>query len=233
MSYILGFIAADGCVHKRKGRKNSYILSITNKEKCILEKIKQVVRTSASISIKNSGSNYRKEYYVLQICNEEIIKDLLILGILPRKTHNLSPLPIPDLYFADFTRGFFDGDGTVYIYNVNGISQIKAGFVSASFPFIADFNIRLCQFLKVPEKAIHTEPENKTRRRMERYNICFYITDCGRLADFMYEGSPNLYLKRKREIFEKWKSIKRRHYIKSNYPSKIGWHLNQKLATSS
>lgn len=28
---------------------------------------------------------------------------------------------------------------------------------------------------------------------------------------------------------EKWKSVKRQHYIKQNYPSKIGWKLNQKV----
>jgi len=32
--------------------------------------------------------------------------------------------------------------------------------------------------------------------------------------------------------FFKWKSIKsenRRHYMKKNYPSKIGWQLNKKV----
>jgi len=42
---------------------------------------------------------------------------LINLGVIPRKTYNLGEIKIPDEYFADFARGFFDGDGTVYIYN--------------------------------------------------------------------------------------------------------------------
>ena len=61
------------------------------------------------------------------------------------------------------------------------------------------------------------------------YSICFYIDDCEKLAGFMYRNNPTLCLFRKRQVFEKWKLIKRRHYIKQNYSSKIGWPLNQKV----
>jgi len=60
-----------------------------------------------------------------------------------------------------------------------------------------------------------------------KYDICFYIDDCEKLAEFMYGSNLTLYLPRKRQVFEKWKSTKRRHYIKQNYPSKVGWYLNQ------
>ena len=61
---------------------------------------------------------------------------------------------------------------------------------------------------------------------MTQYNICFYIDDSEKLAKFMYGNNPKLYLDRKKKIFDEWKLIKRRHYIKENYPSKIGWRLN-------
>ncbi len=63
------------------------------------------------------------------------------------------------------------------------------------------------------------------------YDICLYIDDCEKLAKSMYRNNPTLYLSRKRKIFEKWKLMKRRHYIKQNYPSKIGWQLNKKIFT--
>ena len=124
-------------------------------------------------------------------------------------------------------RWFFDGDGSVYIYNVNGTSQIKSSFVAATSPFITDFNERLCKSLKISEKSIHKlQFEDK---RMPQYSICLYVNDSEKLAEFMYGKNPTLYLKRKRDIFDKWRLIKRRHYIKQNYPSKIGWHLNEGL----
>jgi intein-encoded DNA endonuclease-like protein len=138
----------------------------------------------------------------------------------------LNPIKVSDAYFPDFVRGFFDGDGTVYIYKVNGTSQIKAEFVNPSFSFIADFNQCLCQALKIPQKSIHQEIPKRAKRTRIIYSICFYVDDCEKLSQFMYQNNPSLYLPRKYKIFEKWKTIKRRKYIKQNYPSKIGWRLN-------
>lgn len=88
----------------------------------------------------------------------------------------------------------------------------------------------MCKNLNIPIKNIHkTIP--KIKNKVPMYSICFYVNDCEKLDQFMYQNKPSLYLSRKRRIFEKWKNIKRRSYIKHNYPSKIGWHLNQNLIT--
>jgi len=64
---------------------------------------------------------------------------------------------------------------------------------------------------------------------MTQYSIYFYVDDCEKLANFMYGNSSVLFLPRKHRIFKKWESIKRRHYAKQNYPSKVGWRLNEKV----
>ena len=232
MSYVLGFVVADGCVgvkriRKKDGVKN-YYFNITSKDRLHLEYIKKAMNAHQKIYSKRSSYTQRKDYYFIQIGHQEICKDLLRLGIYPRKTYNLNPIKVPDKYFSDFVRGFFDGDGTVYILKVNGTPQIKAEFVSSSLSFIKEFNTQLCKDLDIPEKAIHQELPRRKDQKLIRYSICFYIDDCERLNRFMYRDSPTLYLPRKRQIFEKWKSIERRHYIKKNYPSKIGWRLNEK-----
>jgi hypothetical protein len=71
------------------------------------------------IGIKYSGSNKKEKCYRLQIGYQEICKDLLKLGIRPKKASTLNSINIPEEYFPDFVRGFFDGDGSVYIYKVN------------------------------------------------------------------------------------------------------------------
>jgi len=233
MSYILGFVVADGCVgvkgiRKRDGGKR-YFFNITSKDKLHLGKIKRAMIAHQKIGSKISGYTGRKDCYFIQIGHQEICKDLINLGILPRKTHNLNSIKVPKQYFPDFVRGFFDGDGTVYIYKVNNTPQIKAGFISVSLPFITGFNQQLCASLNIPQKAIH-KTVDKRGNETAQYNICFYVDDCERLTNFMYGNSTSLYLSRKRQIFEKWQLIKRRHYIKENYPPKVGWCLNQKVS---
>lgn len=127
-----------------------------------------------------------------------------------------------------YVLGFFDGDGSVYIYIVNKVAQVKGGFASSSFTFLNDFNQRVCRELSVVPKTIHKA--NDIRRTTSFYYIDFYINDCEKLAEFMYGNNPELYLPRKHQIFEKWKTTKRRHYIKQNYPSKIGWRLNEHVS---
>jgi hypothetical protein len=228
MSYILGFIVADGCIGTKRVRKDGgrqFFLDITSKDIQLLESIKTAMSASQKIIPKTSKTGYA---YRLQIGHQRICEDLIRLGILPRKTYKLGPINVPAEYSPHFVRGFFDGDGSVYLYEVNQTPQIKSSFISANLNFLSDFNSRLCNALGIPLKAIHRV--NPGGNRIVCYSICFYIDDSRKLADFMYRGNPILYLERKRQIFEKWKLIKRRHYIKNNYPSKIGWRLNQKLS---
>jgi len=230
MGYLLGYITADGSIGISKDRKKHPLtLNITSAEKKHLYRLKKALESEHKISKKSGGSN--NFAYQLQIRNPVITEDLIKLGILPRKTYNLNPIKVPEKYFPDFVRGFFDGDGTVYIYKVNKVLQIKAGLVSSSLSFITNLNQRICKNLDIFQKAIHRKLPKRMKEKMILYSICFYIDDCEKLYQFMYGNNPILYLPRKRRIFEKWKLIKRRHYIKQNYPSKIGWQLNEKIYT--
>jgi len=154
MSYVLGYIVADGCIAISKDRKSHpFTLNITSADLEHLYLLKETLESEHKISKKSQKVDTNG--YQLQIRNHIITQDLINLGILPRKTHNLNPIKVPEKYFADFVRGFFDGDGSVYIYNVNKVPQIKAGFVSSSLSFIAKFNEQLCENLSIPKKAIH------------------------------------------------------------------------------
>ena len=225
MSYVLGYVVADGNISTRKKAKyNPFILNLTSSEKKHLQRIRKALNSKHKIGTKPGGSTQNIAYQI-QISNPKITNDLIRLGIRPRKTYNLSPIKVLERYLPDFIRGYFDGDGTVYIYKVNKVPQIKSSFGNINFPFIKDLNRRLCRNLAIPLKTIHKERSKDGIR----YVIDFYIDDCKKLAEFMYRDNPILYLPRKRRVFEKWKLIKRRDYIKQNYPSKIGWYLNQKM----
>lgn len=210
MSYILGYITADGCiVRDDHRRKNPYTINVTSREKSHLYRIRKGIDSTHKISKKQST-------YQLQIRNLALAKDLMALGVMPRKTYLLRAMNVPNEYFSDFARGFFDGDGTVYLYRVNGVLQIKARFVSTSIQFLDKFSGQLCLNLGVPTKTIHRRDEHT--RNMKLYGVDFYIGDCEKLASYIYHGNCSLYLPRKRRIFEKWKKRKRRQYKKDEYP---------------
>ena len=219
MGYILGYMAADGCVMVDKKRKNNpYSLNITSVDHEHLCSIKKAFGSEHKISLKNNGRGGMA--YQLQIRNRILGEDLIRLGIVPRKTFVLKPIKVSKKYFPDLVRGFFDGDGSVYLYKVNNTPQIKVGFVCASLQFIENLNARLCAELNIPEKTVHCE---KRGDRMPRHTINFYINDCEKLSQFMYKNKPELFLERKKNIFDSWKTVSRRHFVKANYPSKIGW----------
>lgn len=226
MSYVLGYFVADGCICVDKTRKNRpFTFNITSVDKEHLDKIKNALGSEHKIG-KKPGTNGHFAYQI-QLRNQTLAKDLIGLGVMPRKTYNLGKIEVPNEYFADFVRGFFDGDGSVFIYNVNGTPQIKVGFVCASLEFITDFNQKLCHSLGIKEKSVHCIPANENKA--SKYSIDFYISDCEKFYNFIYGNNPELYLERKLKIFDDWQNIERRHYIKKDYPSKIGWHLNENL----
>jgi len=230
MAYVLGYISADGCISEDKNRKNNpFTLNITSKDLKHLYKIRKALDSEHKISKKLGGSGNTN--YQFQTRNPVITNDLIKLGITPRKTFRLKPLKIPNKYFSDFVRGFFDGDGSVYIYKVNNTPQVKVAFVGASLPFIANINQQICKQIGVPQKSVHKQDSLKRKNRKTQYAINFYVNDCAKLYEFMYKNKPELYLNRKHQIFKRWETIERRHYKKQNYPSKIGWHLNKKLCS--
>ena len=117
-AYMLGFIAADGCVHKG-------VLKITLKEddKDILEKFAKEIKYDGAIKIKEvktklpQGTDCISSTCEIQICSKKICEDLAKYGIVERKTKDLQINfdLIPQKHTRDFLRGFFDGDGTCNI----------------------------------------------------------------------------------------------------------------------
>jgi hypothetical protein len=106
MAYILGFIVADGCIDIDDGRyRLKFGLSI--KDIDLLSKIRDVIA-------KNKPIKTYKQSIKLDIDSKEMISDLIVLGILPRKSLNPQlPSNIPEEYKWSLLLGLFDGDGHV------------------------------------------------------------------------------------------------------------------------
>lgn len=111
MAYVLGYFCADGCMFKNSG--GSKYISLVSIDKELIEKIRQALESIHKISLKRQSRPNCKRTFLLQLGSKEIYEDLLKLGILPNKELRLRLPSIPEEYFRDFVRGYFDGDGCI------------------------------------------------------------------------------------------------------------------------
>lgn len=113
-AYFLGFIAADGSIFKSKN-KTIFALSIQSSDVVVLEKLSEELSGSKTL-VGNSFT--RKNGFSttdLRFSDEIFTNNLLNLGICFDKTTNLDWISLEEVYMKDFIRGYFDGDGSVYI----------------------------------------------------------------------------------------------------------------------
>lgn len=121
-AYFLGFLFADGNVHK-----NQLSLEIHVKDRELLEIFKQELNLDSKISYRK-----RTNTEVCRICitSKKICNDLEQYGIIPNKTYLTKHLPIvPKQFLPHFLRGLLDGDGWITIDNYG---YYHIGFVSYS-----------------------------------------------------------------------------------------------------
>lgn len=139
-AYMLGFIYADGNVSDSSKDKH-YRLRITleNSDIKILNIFKNLLGFEGDIKVRELKSNQRdtRGYYIceLSVSNKILITDLVNLGVVPNKTFNIQFPSIPQNLYKHFIRGFFDGDGSIYLRKdrPNGVN-FEIG--CASLPFI-------------------------------------------------------------------------------------------------
>lgn len=106
--YLLGYLYADGYINPNKG-----LINITSKDKEILEKLVFLI---GDIPIKENNSCYNIQWY-----SKKHIQQLIDLGCYNKKSLILE---YPNWLHKDlehhFIRGYFDGDGSIGLYNRTG-----------------------------------------------------------------------------------------------------------------
>ncbi|MCX6715910.1 MAG: hypothetical protein NT077_02735 [Candidatus Taylorbacteria bacterium] len=202
MAYIPGFFAADGYMTKNKKGAHFWNIQITDKE--LLEQIKTIIGSEHKISVR-VGTEREKILYRLQIGSKEMFSDLLSLGFRQGKTKSLVVPEVPAKYFRDFVRGYFDGDGCVWMGYVHRNRPKKSlalmtVFTSCSSDFLAEICRRLRLF------SIFKGTLRKGKGNFYRLN--YSIISSLKLYDFMYNhpilDSSDIFLDRKKVTFEKF-----------------------------
>ena len=186
LAYLAGLIASDGCM-ANDGRH----IVVTSKDIEILEIAMEIIGIRPKLKQKIGG--FGTVGYDLQFSNVALYDFLYTAGLHPAKSNTISKVSVPDCYYADFLRGEFDGDGSVYGYwdkRWKRSFMYYVSFCSASDLFLSWLQKKNSELVLTTSGSIH----NGTRAK----NLTYAKSDSLKLFNFMYYAShiPNLTRKR-------------------------------------
>ena len=190
--YVMGLVFSDGCLSYDKHSKR-FRITIALNDKEIIQAIHDVWTPKKSVySYKNS--------YSLVTNNAYDIEFLRKYGITERKSLSLK-FPtnmIPKMFLGDFIRGFFDGDGSVYVNkttsNGNVYYYTNVSFTSGSLVFLQ-------QLQQILQEAFDIKSViNKDCRKDTWYLKIRIQSELKKIYNLMY-SNDGLCMKRKKEKF--------------------------------
>jgi intein/homing endonuclease len=187
MAYVFGLIITDGCV------SDVGVISLCINDRDLLEKVKKVLRSEHKIT----SSRHQKGLYHFHFAREKLAADLAKLGVLPKKSLTVKFPQVPERHLADFIRGVFDGDGSVFFDKRRPVFPLRSKFVSSSVDFIDGLHKSL-ELLGMPKRTIYKQ---KTKNGWS-YMFIFDHKDSVKLFDILYKNTQNgLFLERKYRRF--------------------------------
>ena len=136
MAYVLGFWYADGSVDYSPQIRGYYIrVGSTDKE--VVSYIKGALKSEHKIYVTPRPGN--KTFYLLQIGSNQMFQDLATLGVVERKSNIISFPKVPKELLPDFIRGYFDGDGCVFLElsSTGSYKRMITVFTSGSKEFLS------------------------------------------------------------------------------------------------
>ena len=201
MAYILGFICADGNLMKNK--RGAYFIAIYSADFDLLVDIKKAMKSEHKISHKKGGNGNN---YCIQIGSKEMFEDLAKLNLFPNKAKRLQLPPIPSKFWFSFLRGYFDGDGNVWVGYVHKEREkpnptIRVVFTSCTKDFLESIRVTLLRYF--PQNGVISKGNGNC------YRLTYAVFGALNLYKNMYNSKYlSLYLGRKKIVFEKYIKMK-------------------------
>ena len=184
-AYLAGLFASDGCLSK-DGRH----LFMVSKDEEIIAATQRITSKSAKPTIKSG--QFGTTAYHFQFSDVALYDFFLEAGITPAKSKTIGVVSVPDLYYADFLRGYFDGDGTAYGYRDirwKNSFMYYVGFVSASQEFL--------YWLQAQNRRLMQATSGKINPGIRASVLLYAKADSYKLFNAMYTPPPLFRLTRK------------------------------------
>ncbi|MBM3257644.1 MAG: hypothetical protein FJZ05_00250 [Candidatus Nealsonbacteria bacterium] len=209
MAYVLGFLYADGTIIDAISSRTQYV-KFTSIDREIIEKIKMAIGTNSPIYvcppkiITHINGRYKsKESFALRIGNRRMFNNLICLGLVPNKSKVIEFPNIPLDYLNHFVRGYFDGDGCLYLQTARGISnsaivkKLSVIFTSGSLIFLKKLSKVLKTQLILGNENIYIS--------QRAFQLRYSMKDSLKIFKFLYKScSKKLCLRRKFDIFSNY-----------------------------
>lgn len=191
-AYVIGLLAADGCV---SSNENCIMIELIDTDSQILFDINRVLKNERPVKFyqRTDKSNNCKIYFY----SKKIKDDLAFYDIVPRKTYKKGSNfveNIPTIFFPDFLRGFFDGDGC--------ITKAK-GSIKWQLDGSSENTFQTIQKILLEKYNIMTQLvlQDDKRSTIPKYRLyCYSQERCLKIFNLMYTNS-SLKLNRKYEKF--------------------------------
>lgn len=200
MAYILGYIYADGSLQDSRAIRGHY-LRITSIDKDRLEFIKNQLESRHPIKQLNGVVRGQKPIFFLQIGSKKLFNNLTKFGLSPKKSLTVLMPEVPKKFRADFIRGYFDGDGCIFIEKAKGATGKK---ILKGLRLI--FTSGSKKFLEVLENVIRASVPLKKRNitnARRSFQLRYSTSDSVGLFKFLYRDvEENCYMKRKSGKFQ-------------------------------
>jgi hypothetical protein len=186
LAYAIGLIASDGHLSKDLHR-----IGMHSKDLEMINLFKKALQVKNKIGRNARGGEKEKKYFYTSFKSKQFYSFLQNIGITPVKSKTIQSVEIPNEFFADFVRGFFDGDGTFwthwdkrwpnsYVYHV--------AFYSASKPFI--------EWLQNKMQILY-QVKGLIKKGAGVYEIRYAKGDSRKIFQKMYYKDDLLFLSRK------------------------------------
>src|SRR3990167_1542451 len=151
-AYWLGFIAADGGIMKR-----CLVISLKAEDIDHLQKLSTAIGSTLSPKIDSQG------YARIAFSSSEIVSSLSRYHVTPRKTFTVRFPELPTELDRHYLRGYFDGDGGIYLYPVQKTGGYAARFqITSNRWIIQDIREKLTGVCNHPGRITVESPDIHT-----------------------------------------------------------------------
>ena len=187
-AYWLGFLYADGCVHdKPNGQK---LITLVVKDEEVIKKFIKALKGDFEVK-------QYKDTYGVYLTSKIMFDDLCKLGCVPRKSLILKFPTINLKFIPHFIRGYFDGDGSVYIYTRKGKIKDYKGI-----------GIGICGTEELLKTLVQYAPINLPKKDKRKLSNVWYSSSSGpnktlAFYNYLYKNAT-VWLDRKKNKFENY-----------------------------
>ncbi len=202
MAYVLGYLYADGSLSDCSYIRARYI-SVTSIDKDRIILFKKLLKSEHKIKVEAQLVETRQTRYTLRIGSHRLYARLGEIGLYPNKSLNVKFPKVPNTQLRHFIRGYFDGDGCVYLeksIGINGQSILKRlliAFTSGSTDFLTGLGTSINHITNKKNFKIYTSHRS--------YQLRYNTTDTMKLFEFMYNNvDSDLFMRRKYNTFKEY-----------------------------